>query len=200
MGWFSKIKKGVSKIGKGIKKVVTKVGETILAASIFIPILPFKIGMKKAIKHKDSNAYAGNDNLKLVKSFGKVILGKNTYDDLPDYYTEFSYDYDEDKHNVVGAVAALIPAIIGYMKNLVMKKKENEAKGIFPPLSPAESSIVEAADEGVTQMKGAIVEEVDKTTGGFLRKHGLKIVGALVGMVVIFIIIKQIQKNKTKTV
>lgn len=189
MGFLKKVGKGIKKAGKGVAKgttkvakgtvkVVKKTGGFIVDTTLFLPMLPFKNAMKSALK--DNGFAAPNDNSELLASFAKNILGKKFYDD----------DYDKNELAPV-LIPSLIQATISFFK-MIKAKKDNGEK-----LSKTEAKLVEIADKGVEEFKGAAIEKVDNSIGSFIRKHGIKIVGGIAVIIVLIVLFKKIGNKKS---
>ena len=201
MGFFKKLKKGINKavnpiehmkmIRKNVKKhggkvvkIVKKVGGFILESSVFLPLMPFKGSMKKMIKNRGVNPKKSFPDL--LTQFASVVMKKKSYDYTPMY----EYDRVNDVYNIAPAILALIPMVIKFFTSLKKKKQRGE------PLTKEESQVVDFVDEAVVDLKGAAVEEVDKSSGKFLRENATKIVGGFVGLILLIILYKHFSKAK----
>lgn len=200
LSFLKKLKKGIQnaayKLSKtGLNPVVAirktaNVVKKVTVAATLLPLLPLKGAMVKALK-KQGVAVPGKFE-DIIRLFASKILGKH-YEETPAYY--------ESRDNFL-PIAALIPPIIGFFKQLLAHKKAG-AK-----LTPTEKVMADEAtnviDDITAKMGGASGDpnggsnSKDNTGGdpnpmrhadGTINFKSPMVMGAIAGVIVLFFIL-----------
>lgn len=127
-----KIAKGIGKGAKTVGKVVKKV----TTLSLLTPLIPLVPAMRSSLKKKGLTPPKKLDEL--ARMFYKVIVKKESAFDRADHLVP---------------IAAIIPPIIGFVKNLIHAKK-NKAK-----LPPEEKVVADAAESVINEVEKDQVQQ-----------------------------------------
>jgi hypothetical protein len=154
-------KKALDKIKEAGEKVIDKVKDGDLTA-LFLPILPFKVAMKKALEKK--GIAHSNDLEDIARKFIAMVKNKNNFDShLTDLEKEAAKETLKDNQKTLakagvqiaagdyaGGAKELVKVIVEYFKNVHDKKDKSED----------EKKLLNDAEKGVEDVAGKESEEL----------------------------------------
>lgn len=152
-----KAKKAVKKVGEKIKDVAKKLSP---ADAVYLPLLPFKLAMMKALKKKGIKH--GKSMPEVAFAFAKHIVKKENLDDetptAADKLKEVAGQVQE-VGGVVGSAAGIVKIIISFFKKNDQKTKEGTANA-------EEMELKLDAEEGIAALDNSDEADIEKAAKG----------------------------------
>ena len=160
-----KAKGAAKKIGSKIKDAAKNLHPS---DALWLPLVPFKLAMKKALKKKGIDA--GNKLPKIAEAFAKNIIGKHNLDEEESDQASVKEKTTGEKlqdvagtvqqvGGVVGSAAGIIKIIIGFFKKNDDKVKSGKA-------SPDEMEMKLDAEDGLSAADNSTSEQLAEAAKG----------------------------------
>lgn len=163
----AKIKKGLKKVGGFLKKL----------NPLFLPIMPLRPMMRKALAKKGKDPGKKADTSVLVKTFYNEVVAKKGK------YEEIHFDDELDADNIVSeAIGGIVKGVLEFIKGLKKKKASGE------PLDATEKLIVDGTELAETKITESAKEGAATEIGKrilFDRKTQLIIGAVIIGIIAI---------------
>ena len=150
-----RIKKAVQKAKDKTKSTVKKLKDT----GGLAVLLPFKQVMVNALKKKGENVSMSTKMDKLVPLFHDRIILKKT-----------KINYEDLEHIAAAAVLALVPVVLGFIQELIKRKKEGKA------VNEEEAEILKDAERSADEI--AVKGTDADVSGNWFKDNMVIIIGA----------------------
>jgi hypothetical protein len=161
-----RIKSAVKKVKDKTKATVKKLKDT----GGLAVLLPFKQTMVNALRKKGENVSMSTKMDKLVPLFHERIILKKT-----------KINYEDLEHIAAAAVLALVPVVLGFIQELIKRKKEGKV------MNEEDAEILKDAERSAEDIS---VKGTDaKTESNWFKDNMVVILGA--AAVVLFLVFRK---------
>jgi hypothetical protein len=159
-----KIKAAVKKAKDKTKSTVKQLKDT----GGLAVLLPFKQTMVNSLKRKGENVSMSTKMDKLVPLFHERIILKKT-----------KVNYEDLEHIAAAAVLALVPVVLGFIQELIKRKKEGKA------MNEEDAEVLKDAEKSAEEIK----EKGTEAGGNWFADNKMIIIGA--AAVVLFLLFRK---------